>query len=267
MPKISIITSVYNGEIFLSKAIESVLSQTFTDFEFLIYNDGSSDNTLHIIKQYKDNRIILFSDSQNKGLIHRLNFLIEKSTGQYIARIDADDIWYPEKLEKQMDFINNNNVDFVACYAKLIDSKGLTLKTSFKQYSNHDEIKKQLPNKNFIIHSSIIINKNLLIKLGKYTENYLYAEDYELWLKLLKQHIPINIIPENLLAYRISSYSVNYRYRKQQNKNVIRLKLNFWKQNKFKWFYIFELRKNFFYWLLPKWTIKLKRFFFNKNLF
>ncbi|MDD2913253.1 MAG: glycosyltransferase family 2 protein, partial [Candidatus Pacebacteria bacterium] len=109
-PKISIIMPVYNVETFLSEAIESVLNQTFYDFEFVIINDGSTDNSLEIIKNYekKDSRIVLLDNKENLGITKSLNIGLNKARGEYIARMDGDDISEKERIEIQYDFLKKN---------------------------------------------------------------------------------------------------------------------------------------------------------------
>jgi len=248
MPTVSIIMPVYNAEKFVAQAVESVLKQSFSDFEFLIYDDGCSDKSIEIIQQFKDKRIHIFSDSKNAGIVKRLNFLIEKSTGQYIARIDADDIWYPEKLKKQIHFLNSHHdVMMVACFAKFIDKNNHELKIRFKQYSSDKDIKKNLPCHNFIIHSSVVFKKDIFNAVGLYRNKYLHAEDYDMWLRLINNKIKFSIISDTLLSYRISTTSINSRFKRIQSKNVIKLKLSFYKKHGFKFHYLFELLRNLYY--------------------
>ena len=106
--KVSVIMPVYNGEKFISQAIESILNQTFVDFEFIIINDGSNDKTEKIIAKYKDKRIKYFKFTKNKGLVYSLNFCLKKSKGEFIARMDADDISMPDRFTKQVKFLDKN---------------------------------------------------------------------------------------------------------------------------------------------------------------
>ncbi len=259
---------VYNGGRFLKTAIDSVLNQNYQHFELLIYNDGSIDNTLDIINSYDDARIISYNSPYNHGIVKALNFLIKKAKGKYIARIDADDIWYPEKLEKQIDILEKiKEPCIIACFAKLIDDKGKVFDTKFRQYSDENKIKKYLPNSNFIIHSSVVIKKDIFSITGAYRDKYLHTEDYDLWLRIMYAGIKIIILPDFLLDYRVSAYSVNFRFRKSQSKNVIRLKFYYWNKYGFKLFYLKELSLNFYYLLFPYWILKLKRKIFNKDLF
>jgi len=265
MTKVSVLMPIYNGERFLQLAIQSVLNQTYSNFELLIYNDCSIDNSLQIVKSFNDDRIKIFSFKENNGIVYSLNFLLKKAKGGFIARIDADDIWYKDKLEKQLAATNGKNENvFIACFARLIEDKGEPFPTKFKQYSDFNDIKKYLPNSNFIIHSSVLISKDIFEEVGKYRDKYLHTEDYDLWLRILSKGIKIINLPEVLLDYRVSVYSVNFRFRKVQSKNVIRLKFNYWRRNGFKFFYLIELRKDFYYWSFPYWILRLKLKLINK---
>jgi len=251
---------VYNGADFIYQAVDSVLKQSFTNFEFLIYDDGCTDNSIEIIKKFQDKRIKLFSDGYNKGIVDRLNFLIDQSRGQYIARMDADDIWYPNKLEEQMSFLKKEPENYmVACFVQLIDDKGEIFRNNFKQYSYSKDVEKFLPNSNFIIHSSVLLRREIFDDIGKYRLKYLHAEDYDLWLRMLKKKILFKILPNILMNYRFSQQSINSKYRRIQNKNVIFLKIDYYKTNGFKLFYLNELFRNIIYWVFPNWVWRLKR--------
>ena len=116
-PLISVVMSVYNGEKYLKRSIDSILNQTFKDFEFIIINDGSTDKSLEIIKSYDDDRIVLI-DQENKGLTKSLNIGIKTASGKYIARQDADDVSLPDRLKKQVDFLEvREDVVLLGCRA------------------------------------------------------------------------------------------------------------------------------------------------------
>ncbi len=108
MPEISALMSVYNGEKYIADAINSILNQTFRDFELIIVNDGSTDNTMEIIKNFKDERIRIFQLNQNVGVGAALNVGLSHIRGKYVAKVDADDISYPQRFEKQKDFLDKN---------------------------------------------------------------------------------------------------------------------------------------------------------------
>lgn len=206
IPFVSIIMPVFNAELYLPESIESILNQTYSNFEFLIFNDGSTDNSLEIIKSYNDPRIKLFSSPVNTGLVIYLNKGIDLARGKYIARMDADDISLPNRLEEQIEFLENNP-EIGVCGSK-VAFFGL------KQFvtgtiSNHEELIVQLLFYPPFIHPSVMIQKSVLKDFNiKYKEEYLYVEDYEIWVQLAKV-TKFAIIPKLLFKYRTHDLSVN----------------------------------------------------------
>lgn len=207
-PAISVVMSVYNGEAYLHEAIDSILLQTFTDFEFIIVDDGSTDNSLSIIKSYSNERIVLLSQ-QNTGLAQALNKGIELAKAPLIARMDADDIALPERLQKQYDFLQQFT-DCVACgsWVDVIDKEGNYVYTS-KTIVNKDEIKKffcksisdGLPDTPFF-HSSVMFRIEAFNQIGGYKEYMRRAQDVVLFNRMNSIGDCYNI-PIVLLKYRI----------------------------------------------------------------
>lgn len=192
--------SVYNSEKYLSEAIESVLNQTYRNFEFIIVNDGSQDNSLDIIQKYqnKDHRIILI-DRENKGLPYSLNEGISIARGEYIARMDADDICIPERFEKQLQYMQEHNLDICGSFVETF-SNNLT-----QQYSypiNDTDIKFTLLFYCCLAHPSVLIRKEVFDKI-QYNINYKQAQDYQLWVDASKKQFVFGNIPEVLLQYRV----------------------------------------------------------------
>jgi len=263
MPKISIITSVYNGEVFLSKAIESVLSQTFTDFEFLIYNDGSTDNSLNIIKSFSDQRIKVINYQKNIGYIYRLNEGLKIAKGKYIARIDADDFWAKTKLEKQIKAFNQNkDLVFAATDFYKIDKSGNTI--SIVKNSKYKNLKNHILKKNLICHSSILFKKRNCFLVGLYNENIKYTEDYHCWIKILSKYNGI-ILPEILTYYRISSNQISFKKRKSQVYYTLKTKFIGFKLINFKLIYLPYLLYDLYRLSVPNWLITIKRKIFNQT--
>ena len=193
-PLISVIMSVYNCEKYVSQAIESILNQSYSNFEFVIINDGSTDSSLEIIKkhQHKDSRIILI-DQQNIGLTKSLNKGIHIAKGDYIARMDADDI---SLLYRFMNFINfykkNKNVMIYTTPAIIIDSFGNSTIKIPKSYLRRNGFNMKMLNYyNSLIHGTLII-KSSLIKKYCYDENYRYSQEFELYHRLMKNGYKIN---------------------------------------------------------------------------
>lgn len=185
-PKVTVLMSVYNGERYLNEAIDSILAQTFTDFEFLIIDDASTDNSLKIISGYTDDRIKVIQNNENLGLTKSLNKGLALAEGEYIARIDADDISYPERLEVQYNYLKKHpEVGIAGSWTELIDGSGSTIDYWQCQYSPED-IYYILNFRNCLTHSSIMINRKLLMNAGGYFESADKAQDFELWNRLSK---------------------------------------------------------------------------------
>lgn len=209
--KITIGIPFYNNEKTLGIAIQSVVRQTFKDWVLYLIDDGSIDNSLEIAQKFvdSDKRIVLMNDGMNKGLVYRLNQVINIANTEYIARMDADDIMLPERLERQLEvFENNSNVDIVATAAYTIDMNnnpvGIrdTEKLEFINYKN--VLKKSL-----LIHPSILV-KTKWYKLNKYDKDYFRAEDFELWCRTYNNTVFFKI-NEPLMLYREGNVSVkNY---------------------------------------------------------
>jgi len=186
LPPITVLMSCYNGETWLSESIESVLGQTFKQFEFLIIDDGSQDRSLSIIKEYekKDPRIHVIS-KKNSGLPDSLNVGLQHAKGKWIARLDADDIAEPERLQKQYDFAKSNPRLILIGSAFLeTDEHGNTGKVQTFS-AGHRELKQHLLNRRrFFAHSSAFYLKEIALKAGGYRPRIKKSEDYDLWLRL-----------------------------------------------------------------------------------
>ncbi|MCM3363556.1 glycosyltransferase family A protein [Niallia sp. MER TA 168] len=217
---ISIIMSVYNSEKYLKESINSILTQSYKNFEFIIINDGSIDNSINIINEFKDNRIKLHDNKENKGLIYSLNKGIELSKGRYIARFDSDDICAPNRLEEQIKYLEENkDIDIAASNAVLfLDGfPFIRKKVSFKQ--NYSVIKSELLFRNRILfHPSIMLRSSVLKNDVKYRYNndHKMCEDFGLWQLLSMKH-KIGIVQQPLIHYRISKSSITSKSRKKEN--------------------------------------------------
>jgi len=214
-PKISVVMSVYNAEKYLHEAIESILNQTFTDFEFIIINDGSTDRSLEIIESFKDERIVLINQS-NTGLAKALNIGIDKSKSNFIARIDADDIAFHDRLKEQYKlFKENPEYVIIGCNAKTIDIGGNYIYNTSLPINDY-ECKKKLPETPFI-HPSVMFRKDVFYKAGQYPERMLTGQDYVLINRMAKYGKFYNI-KEPLMKYRIVPNSNSLRSNKNNNR-------------------------------------------------
>jgi glycosyltransferase involved in cell wall biosynthesis len=217
-PVVTVLMPVYNGEKYLREAIESILNQTFTDFEFLIINDGSTDKSKEIILSYNDPRIRFVENENNIMLIESLNIGIQLAKGKYVARMDCDDISLPERLEKQVEFMEINQ-GIVAC--------GTNLKTISYQDSqlwqnpiNHNEMLCQMLFSTAIFHPTAIFRKQILINNKIfYSKEYPHAEDYELWYRLSQNYklANLNLV---LYLYRIHEDQVTKKFDKVKNESA-----------------------------------------------
>ena len=181
--KFSIIMSIHNGNFFLSKSIKSVLNQTYTDYEFIIIDDASEDNSLEIMNKYalKDKRIKIIKNKINIGLTKSLNKGISIAQGDFIVRQDGDDFFLPNHLEKLL-FFFNNNPEYAFCG---VNGFSLQNKKNLIHFFKFNDIKKNLLLKNCFNHSGTVIRKQIFEKFGKYDETYRYGQDYELWCRLI----------------------------------------------------------------------------------
>lgn len=205
---------VYNGEKYLEEAIASILQQTYKDLEFIIINDGSTDRSRHIIKNFDDNRII-YIEQQNIGLTRTLNRGLNVAKGEFIARMDADEISLPMRLEKQVDFlVHNKNIGAVGSSYYRIDAQGHVIGSEIlKVPKQREAIYRELFKWCFMLHGSTMIRKTALDVVGPYDENIIYSQDYDLWFRLL-EHFDLDVLPEPLFCWRLHHDSI---YSTKQN--------------------------------------------------
>jgi len=214
-PKVTVLMSVYNGETYLCEAIDSILNQTLTNFEFLIIDDASTDRTLKILQSYEDPRIQLIRNCENLGLTKSLNKGIKLAKGEYIARMDADDISYPQRLEKQLFFLERNpDIGVLGTWTLNIDETGKSVGSEkFPVYP--ETIKISIIFGYSLAHPSVMMRKNILNLVGGYDENIRYAQDYDLWIRCLKI-TKISNYPDILLKYRIHLTKISKTNRRFQ---------------------------------------------------
>jgi len=205
---ISVIMSVYNGDKFLRLAIDSILKQTFSDLEFIVIDDASTDETSEILKSYDDPRLIVITNTENIGLTKSLNKAFQIATGQFVARQDADDISHPDRLTNQIAFLDNHlDYALVGTHAVLIDEYGKQIDT-IEVPSDCQAIASTLLTNNAFIHGSIMARKSAVVALGGYRENFRYTQDYDLWLRMSEYHTLANL-PETLYSLRRLSNSIS----------------------------------------------------------
>ena len=205
--QISVVMPVYNGEQFVAKAVESILNQTFKEFEFVIIDDKSTDNSVKIIKSFHDSRMKLIQNEKNFGVATSLNKGIQHSKGQYIARMDADDISYPNRLEEQFSFLEKNpGVSVLGTFASLFNENGRIWET------HRPPVVPTLRGwlwGSQVIHASVMMKKQDVQLAGGYDPRTYRVEDYDLWLRMIIKGYVIRTLPKVLYAihWDLSDYN------------------------------------------------------------
>ena len=202
---ITVFIALYNAEKYIEKTLNSLLCQTFNNFEILIINDASTDNSVEIVKQFKDNKIRLLHNESNKGICYTRQRGVEEAKGKYIAIIDSDDIAMPSRLENQFDFLENNP-EIVLCGtdAQFIDEHDKEI--NHIHYINHQPelIKIRLLFANQFINSSVLIKKKAILNVGGYKKSI--AEDYDLFVRIAEKYKTTNL-NKKLVSYRMHNVS------------------------------------------------------------
>lgn len=216
-PKISVLTSVYNSADLLRPAIESVLNQTFTDFEWIIINDATPDNSIEIIESYNDPRIKIIHNKTNLGLAASLNKGLELCKGKYIVRMDTDDVCYPNRFEQQVNYMDTHNeIAIAGSWVNLTGDWSGVWKTPI----THEEIKCKLLFNSAIAHPSVIIRKSELLKHNlQYSEELKKIQDYDLWARAIRV-VRFANIPEVLMDYRIDIAAKSAEVVKRSNEVI-----------------------------------------------
>lgn len=220
-PRISVITTVHNGERFLAEALDSILSQTFADFEYLVVDDLSTDGSPGILQRYaeRDDRIVLLRTEAQINHSNAINTALKRAQGEFVAILDADDVAQPSRLERQVAFLEAKpEVGAAGTYAQQIDEEGrvgqvLSYPTTC-QMARWD-ILFATP----ILHSAAMMRRSLLVEIGGYSVQWRYANDYSLWAELIK-HTGIASLPEVLVSYRRHSQQTSATYGKAQQGEV-----------------------------------------------
>ncbi len=215
-PLVSVVMAVCDGEKYVEEALKSILGQSFRNFEFIIINDGSTDNTTQILQQYirLDQRLRVLHQG-NRGLIAALNSGCRLARGRYLARMDADDVAFPDRFERQVDFLKRHPAVAVLGGAiELINGKGAPIR-GVRFPVEDRQIKEALSRGNCLAQPSIMMRKDAFDSTGGYRLPFLHAEDYDLWLRMADRYELANL-PEVVLYYRIHARQVSARNLRQQ---------------------------------------------------
>lgn len=222
MPKVSVIIPTYNRENYICEAIDSILSQTYKDFEIIIVDDGSTDNTKDIIKKY-ENKVLYFYQA-NAGPGAARNRGIKEAKGELIAFLDADDVWLPDKLKSEIEVFDKSSAcDLVYCNGEFIDEEGRSLKRNVccsSGLSKTEEVSfDRILEKWDIYPSMVMVKKNILIEFGGFDEEYGF-EEYILWFNIAQKY-KIFYLDENLVKRKFSIQSLTHRDpRKMRNREI-----------------------------------------------
>ena len=221
-PYVSVILPIYNGEKYLSKAIDSILAQTFASFELIMIDDGSSDKSHEILLDYQklDRRIKVFS-RENRGLATTLNESIDLSCGDWIARMDQDDIALPNRFERQLNWIAKTQADICGSWVRRF---GASENRVLKLHQSDKAIKTEMLFCSPFAHGSVMMNSEKIKKL-RYNAEFENAEDYDLWVRAAKASLTMTNVPEVLILYRVHSEQITSRSAKlvaQQEQSIRR---------------------------------------------
>lgn len=217
VPEVTVLLPVYNGGEFLKEAIDSILRQTFPDFELLVIDDGSVDQSLNLIQSYPDKRIRIISHDVNQGLIATLNEGLQEAKGKYVVRMDADDISFPERIKKQVSFMNTNPaIGASGTQFKDVNGKRVVGKSP----TSPSAIKANLFFSCVLAHPTMILRKEVFLKNNLfYNPDYPHAEDYELWVRASRL-TDLENLPEVLLDYRFHTAQVSSKHNNVQRSSI-----------------------------------------------
>jgi glycosyltransferase involved in cell wall biosynthesis len=212
LPRVTVVMTVHNGECYLGEALDSLLGQTFVDYELLVVDDGSADRTPEILGGYTDRRLRVLRNERNLGLTPALNRALREARGTYIARQDADDLSDATRIERQVAFLDEHNeIALLGTAYRRIDEKGQA--TGERRVpKDANSIRWRLLFMNAFAHSTVMFPRWVVSEVGLYDESFHYAQDYELWSRIARRH-PVAALPDVLVSYRRTPSSLTATYR------------------------------------------------------
>jgi glycosyltransferase involved in cell wall biosynthesis len=220
-PFVSVVMPVYNGEKYLREAIESILAQTFRNFELIAVDDGSTDGSASILASYRqqDERIVILTHSQNQGIVSALNWGLEIGQGKYIARMDADDISLPERLERQVEFLETHpQVGILGSEAIFMDLQGQEIARMVRPRDDLS-IRWMSLLANVFFHPTVMIRRAVLTEYSLcYQPGIQSGQDYDLWVHMLEHTQGANL-DQPLVRYRVTAESISSQYKQEQMVN------------------------------------------------
>ena len=236
--KVSVVTTVYNGEAYLQESIDSILGQTYRNFEFIIVNDGSSDGTIDILNKIIDPRVKVIHFQKNEGSAKRLNYAIDQAAGDWIFIQDGDDISLSNRLEKQVNYIQNSDPglvllgSFMECITgeDIIDpNRTAAIEKYWNNLDDNMKIKKEILRGCPLCHGTVAFLKDAFIKAGKYDPAYTIPYDWDLWIRL-NELGRIEKVPEILYQYRICLKSLSNKNWEETCNQMMKISCKYIKQ-------------------------------------
>lgn len=226
-PLLSIIIPTYNSEQFLSQTIQSILNQTYKNFELIIINDGSTDSSKSIIESFNDTRIKYYENKKNKGIVFTRNYGLQLAKGEYIGMVDSDDIVYPEKFEEQITFLEKNK-DFgmVGSWVKFIDVEGKRLSGSWKLNAPPEMIPSIMLFNNYFVQSAVLSRRESISRFT-FKVDFPTAQDYLMWVEVTQNYKTWNL-PKYMLDYRVHKGGITEKHkevRSEKEKEIFRMQL------------------------------------------
>ena len=251
-PKISVIMSVYNGLPYLKEAVKSILVQTYKNFEFIVVDDASTDDSWKYLTSIKDKRIQLFKNEKNLGLAASLNIALQQSGGGYIARMDADDISKPERFHIQLNFMElNPQIDICGSFVSVIDENGKLI-GGIKKPTTDDKIKKQIYRLTPLLHSTWFAKKEVFTKLKGYDEKWDFVEDFEFLIRA--KDFKMANISKYLLFFRSQKERRSQKTIEKIYRNSLKLHQKIFREQKLGLSYLPILARSYVStYLLPTW--------------
>ena len=224
MPAVTVLMPVYNAAAHLCEAVDSILSQTFADFELLVIDDGSTDETAALLQRYRDPRIRLQRNAENRGLVATLNGALALARGRYVARMDADDVSLPSRLQEQWAYLEAHpEVDGVSAGYETVDAQGRRLRVDYGLLRpvGPTLLRWSLHFGSFFCHPACMLRREVFTSTGGYDPDFAHAEDYELWLRATTR-FRLDNLPRVLLRLRVHRENVSETHRAAQKRNASR---------------------------------------------
>ena len=219
IPRVSVVMSVYNGAHYLQKSVDSILKQTFINFEFIIIDDGSTDDTWQVLSEYanRDSRLKPFQNTENLGLTKTLNRGLKLARGEYIARLDADDKSFPERLEKQVAYLQSHpSVALVSTGVQYVDPEGKELRIDIPP-TNSTVLRWEFLFRNPLRHPTVMWRRELVRdKVGDYDPDFVCTQDYDFWVRI-SEKLNIATIPSVLVQMSWHNQSISAKKAKKQD--------------------------------------------------